>query len=1079
MGKKKLRKIISLLMSIMLVCTVIPIDVMANNDAYSESGESFTQPDVADSENLDSVAASESNSVEVNIGGFSSRIFVYASPNIEFRSDDEDIVQCNNINKITNGGFTYYTVDFWGIKQGNAAVRSYDPDTDTYLELIIVSVKPDTITQEVTVGENFTFNFASLNNYGIESIGYSQTVTNNYDYTIDSYDNHERTIFLYTVNLTLHTPGTYTGYVFDTTGNVMFKMELNVVEQEYETITIEMGSSVSIDIPYYESTYDYADPPDVWDVTEPEIAMGYMTGISYDGTQGMLSGQVAAYRIGTTYLTVSMKETGAVLAKYKIVVIEQTTESASSCVDVSSTFTVKVPQYMSADNISIGFSQDIDYNLVKRETLTTDYNGNIRTILNVTLKLFTIGNYSLYFINDNEVIKEINLSIFDHEWQSPTVDLESTCTQEGRQSIHCSICDTIKENSEEPIAMLEHQWGNEFVQQEPSCTETGILQYSCVECGLEKQEEIPAIGHIWNPEPTIDIEASCVSKGNQSIHCSVCDAIKEGSKEDIAEKGHSWNAGEIIKESTCTESGEKIYTCTACNELIVEEISALGHDWAAEVTVDKEPTCTSDGSQGIHCLRCYKMKNSEIIPAKGHTWNDEIIRKPTCTIMGLKRSKCINCSTIKMETIPLKEHKWDAGRITSEPTYTTYGSIVFTCTDCKKTRVETIPMKEQPPTPVLKKAASYSYNKIKITWEKVQNAKGYRIYRKTGNGSWKLIKEVAGSNSVSYIDMSAVTNTSYTYTVRAYWMDDGKKILSKYDKTGVSAKAILNKSVITSITNLSPAKLTINWKKISGANGYRVYRINDDGSYKYVTQVSNSDTLSYTESGLSIGQSYTYKVRAYRTVNKKRVYGSYSDAVTGECSLDYPASPELPVLGGASSYSYNKIKVIWNTVKSAEGYRVYRKTAGGSWKTLKTISDSKTMSFIDATATTGTTYYYTVRAYRKAYDKTLWSGYDKVGKSAKAVPSKSVINSINNKIGKTLKLNWKKVPGASGYRIYQIKSDGSDQYISQISKGSTLTYTHKGLKKGETYQYKIRAYRIVNGKRVYGAYSDIKSAKVK
>lgn len=1076
MRKKKSRKVLSLIISIMLVGTCIPINVMGYDNMYDGI---LTEPEISDVEAIDNAVVSTSDDIEVKIGGFSSKVFAYTSPNIEFRSDNEEIVQCNNIKKITNGEYSYYTVDFWGVKQGNTVVRSYDLDTDTYLELFIVSVKPDIVTQKVTVGESFTFNVVSLYDYGIASIGYSQEVTYNYDYMIDSFENHERTIFLYSVNMTLYTPGNYIGYVFDTNGNVMYELELDVVEAEYETITVEVGGSASVEIPYYESAYDYADPPDVWNVTEPEIAQGYLTGITYDGARGVLSGQINAYRIGTTYLTVSMKETGAVLAKYKIIVVGQTTEMVCHCVDTSEIFTVNVPPNMSEDNISISFSQNIDYRIVERGIETTSINGKLKKVMHITLQFYTIGNYSLYFINDNEIIKEIDLSISEHEWLNPTVDVESTCTQEGTQSIHCGMCDAIKENSEVSIPMLEHQWEEEIVLEEPSCIKTGIMQYVCVVCGSVKHEVMPTIDHSWNTEPTLDMDATCTSTGIQSIHCSVCNAIKNGSKEEIPEKGHNWDLQEFI-EPTCTDAGEKSYVCVSCGESKTEKISALGHSWDTEVTVNRKPTCTSDGIQGIICLRCYELKNKEIIPAKGHSWSDkEILREPTCTIVGLERSSCTNCSTVVMSTIPLLDHQWDSGRITSKPSYTTYGSIVFTCTVCKSTRVETIPMKEQPKTPVLKTAAGYSYNKIKITWEGVENAKGYRIYRKTGNSSWKLLEEITGKDVESYIDTSAVTNTTYTYTVRSFLMDSGKKVLSKYDKTGVSAKAILDKSEIISITNQTPGKLTINWKKTSGANGYRIYRINDDGSYKYVTQINNGGTLSYTESGLNIGQSYIYKVRAYRTVNKEKVYGRYSEAIKAECSIDYPAVPEAPVLSRTTSYSYNKIKVTWNAVSSAEGYRVYRKTSGGSWKSLKTLSGSKTSSYIDATAITGTTYFYTVRAYRKAYDKTLWSKYDKVGKPVKAVPDKPVINLISNKTGKTLKLSWKKVPGASGYRVYRMKSDGSYEYITQISKGSTLTYTHKGLKTGETYQYKIRAYRTVNGKKVFGSYSAAKSAKVK
>ena len=71
--------------------------------------------------------------------------------------------------------------------------------------------------------------------------------------------------------------------------------------------------------------------------------------------------------------------------------------------------------------------------------------------------------------------------------------------------------------------------------------------------------------------------------------------------------------------------------------------------------------------------------------------------------------------------------------------------------------------------------------------------------------------------------------------------------------------------------------------------------------------------------------------------------------------------------------------------------------------------------------------------------------------------------------------------GASGYEIYRSASeDGKYSRIKTVTKGSAKTYTDKSkVSSGKTYYYKIRAYRKVDGKKVYGAYSGVISKKAK
>ena len=77
---------------------------------------------------------------------------------------------------------------------------------------------------------------------------------------------------------------------------------------------------------------------------------------------------------------------------------------------------------------------------------------------------------------------------------------------------------------------------------------------------------------------------------------------------------HKWDEGVVTKEATCTEAGEKTYTCTVCKETKTEKIDAAGHKYSTEWTIDKEATCTESGSKSYHCTVCDAKTDITEIP---------------------------------------------------------------------------------------------------------------------------------------------------------------------------------------------------------------------------------------------------------------------------------------------------------------------------------------------------------------------------------------------------------------------------------------------------------------------------------
>ena len=130
-----------------------------------------------------------------------------------------------------------------------------------------------------------------------------------------------------------------------------------------------------------------------------------------------------------------------------------------------------------------------------------------------------------------------------------------------------------------------------------------------------------------------------------SSGCNAVENIKSNIEKMRCE--HQFDVGEVIKNATCEEMGEKLLTCTLCGATETEEISATGHTWQKVDAI--APTCTQVGYiEGIVCVTCHEefIIPTEI-PATGHSIVTDEGCSPTCTETGLTDgSHCTVCSTI-------------------------------------------------------------------------------------------------------------------------------------------------------------------------------------------------------------------------------------------------------------------------------------------------------------------------------------------------------------------------------------------------------------------------------------------------
>ena len=268
------------------------------------------------------------------------------------------------------------------------------------------------------------------------------------------------------------------------------------------------------------------------------------------------------------------------------------------------------------------------------------------------------------------------------------------------------------------------------------------------------------------------------------------------------------------------------------------------------------------------------------------------------------------------------------------------------------------------------KVESDTYQSLKLSWGKITGAEGYELYRATSErGKYQKISYVSGTE---YKDTGLQTGTEYFYKIipcakLGPW---GKMVVTGESSNPVHGKTVLSAAVLTSVKKKGYDSLEISWKKVTGADGYVIYRsTSKTGTYKKIKTVVSKGTVHYVNSGLKTGTSYYYKVCAYRKSGSQTVYGAFSKVKS-----------EKPTL---ASVSVKKVKagkkqavLSWKKLSGANGYEIVRSTKKSKgYKKVKTITSAATVKYTDKKLKSNQIYYYKVRGYRKVNGKKVYSPY--------------------------------------------------------------------------------------------------------
>jgi fibronectin type 3 domain-containing protein len=273
------------------------------------------------------------------------------------------------------------------------------------------------------------------------------------------------------------------------------------------------------------------------------------------------------------------------------------------------------------------------------------------------------------------------------------------------------------------------------------------------------------------------------------------------------------------------------------------------------------------------------------------------------------------------------------------------------------------------------------------------------------------------------------------------------------------------------MTANTTSSISLSWSAAGDADGYRVYRY-DASQEKYV-YLAATTKKSYTDSNLTAGTDYQYRVRGYWTIGGTKYFGAYSTAITATT-----LPPQVKNLTVAKRTA-TTITLSWDKRKSATGYRVYRlNTETGKYERIATVKGAANVTYKDTGLTKATEYTYKVRAYKTSEGTNYFGAYSAVTASV-TKPAKVNGLTLSTK-SSAVTLTWNKVSRATGYKIYRLNTKtGKYERIAIVKGAATCTYKDTKLTKDKTYTYKVRAYKTYDGKNYHGSYSTEVKIKVK
>ena len=347
-------------------------------------------------------------------------------------------------------------------------------------------------------------------------------------------------------------------------------------------------------------------------------------------------------------------------------------------------------------------------------------------------------------------------------------------------------------------------------------------------------------------------------------------------------------------------------------------------------------------------------------------------------------------------------------------------------------------------------------NSIELKWDKVEGASYYQIYRYNYTKEQYQIYKRTDNTSVKAVNLNC--GQKYTFKVRAYKEVNGKKYYGSFsEEIDVSTNPAQVKNFRAE--EIKTTTMELKWDKVKGASYYQVYKYNYTKEEYQIYKRTDKNTVGLTN--LTSGQKYKFKVRAYRELDNKKYYGSFSEPIV--LATNPGQVKNIETTFAAANY----VIISWPKVARATAHRIYMYDE--NTKDWEYYGNAQTNTFKVDDLEPEKEYKIKVVAYRKVDGVKYLGEFSKETKIKTAEKLKVTDVEFINNTEKNITITWSKLSSAYGYQVYKyIAKDKKWQYY----KGTTSN-SLKIIKKEteDCYTFKVRAFSIDEDKRYYGPFS--------
>ena len=254
------------------------------------------------------------------------------------------------------------------------------------------------------------------------------------------------------------------------------------------------------------------------------------------------------------------------------------------------------------------------------------------------------------------------------------------------------------------------------------------------------------------------------------------------------------------------------------------------------------------------------------------------------------------------------------------------------------------------------------------------------------------------------------------------------------------------------------SSVSLKWDKNANASGYEIEQYKG-GKWTQIAKINNSSTVSYNVSGLAADTTYTFRMRAYKTLSSGT---AYSDYVRLAAKTQLTNTDKFV----GTAISPTAVKLDWNRNDKVTGY-IIEQYKGGKWTQIAVTKNNTTLTFTVKGLADATPYSFRIKTYKNADGKTNYSGYTTV--KAETPPAAVKKARVTSTTATWITLEWERNANVTGYAIEQYKG-GKWTQIAVTKNNTTLKFIVKGLNPDTKYSFRIRAYKTNGTKTTYGGY---------